>query len=241
VVIFKDIGVFDEANALFVKNVSALSPMKYGTSTTNYAAGVTHSFRNINGATPFVFDLKAGHVLGFRFVSLSTPCFVAMTRSSTAPKASEYTGLVASNFFQQKLSVISPGKYYLWMKPQTGSTSTVSFSFHNENAGTMNSTSLVTGSTLAGNLRSNVRDYLKWKVRLAKDQDLVLTQTSGSRIQWRLLADDSTEVGSFFVSGGSLTFAAGVNVPRTGDYYLIAEKEAINSGTSIRATVRINP
>jgi hypothetical protein len=239
--VFKDIGVFDEANALFMKNVPALPPMRYGTATTNYAAGVSNSFTGVNGTKPFIFDLQAGHVLGFTFTSLSTPCFVALTRSSTPPTATEYTGLIASNFYDSELSAISTGKYYLWMKPQTGTTATVRFSFHNENAGTMSASSLVTGSTLTGSLRSEVRDYLKWKVRLTKDQDLTLTQTSGSRVQWRLIADDSTQVGSFFVSSSSVTFAVGVNVPRTGDYYLVAEKEVLNSGTSIRATVKINP
>jgi len=86
-----------------------------------------------------------------------------------------------------------------------------------------------------------VRDYLKWKVRLNKDQDLVLTQTSGSKVQWRLIADDSTQAGSFFVGSSSVTFAVGVNVPRTGDYYLVAEKDVLNAGTTLRATVRINP
>lgn len=240
--VFKDIGVYDEVYDLFMKNVPALSPMKYGTSTVSYGAGVTHTFSDVNGTKPFIYDLQAGHVMGFTFTSLSKPCYVALTRSATAPSATEYTGLVASNFYQSQLGFLTTGKYYLWLKPQTGGTASVRFSFHNENGTTMSSTSLKSGSIITGSLRSKVRDYTKWKVRLTKDQDLFLNQTAGSNIQWRLLGDDSAAVGSFFRGGsGSTTFAVAVNVPRTGDYYLVAEKAYLDTGSTLRATLSIAP
>ncbi len=236
--VFKGIGVYDEVRQLFMKNVPVIKPMTYAGIA--YAAGSLRAFKDVNATKPFVLDLQEGQVIGFRFTSLSVPCYVALTRSATPPQATEFTGLVASNFYQSELGVLSPGFYYLWLKPQTGTASNVTFSFHNENAGTVASTSLVNGSVITGALRSNVRDYLKWKVRLTKDQDLFLTQTGGFNVQWRVIADDSTEVGSFKHGGaGTTTFGAAVNVPRTGDYYLVAEKAVLDAGSSVRATVNI--
>lgn len=238
--IFKGLGVFDEINTLFMKDVSTIAPMKYGTAVTNYTAGYFHTFNDVNGTKPFVLDLVSGQSLGLHFDALSTPCYVVLTRSSTAPAASAYTGLIASNFYQSKIGVLDSGKYYLWLKPQTGGVAGVRFAFFNENAS--NVSTVVHNTTISGSLRSTVRDYLKWKIRLIKGQDLVINQTSGSDVQWRVVANDSTVAGNFLKNGyGTVTFSPLVNAPETGDYYLIAEKTAGTSGTSIRATVSIAP
>jgi len=210
--IFKNIGIYDEINTLFMSNVPAISPMKYGTSTTTYASGYYHRFSGVNGTKPFVFDLIACQSMGLSFSSLSTPCYVAFTKSATAPKATEFTSLIDSNFYQSRMAVLDSGKYYLWMKPQTGTVATVQFSFINENASTQ--VTAAHNIVLSASLRSEVRDYVKWKIRLIKDQDLVLTQTSGSNVQWRVIGDDSAEVGNFFKGGyGTTTFAPLVNAP----------------------------
>lgn len=238
--VFKNIGVFDEINTLFIKNVPAIPAMKFGTSTTSYASGLFHTFATVNGATPFVFDLQSGHSLGFYFDSLSTPCYVALTRSATAPKPTEFTGLIASNFYQHKLGVLDSGKYYLWLKPQTGSSARVRFAFFNENASALGSAA--NNSIITGSLRSQARDYLKWKIRLVKDQDLIVSQTAGGAVTWHVISDDSTVVGTFIKGGsGALTFSPLINAPQTGDYYLIAEKAVTTSGMTVRATVKIAP
>ncbi len=236
--VFKDIGVFDEINTLFMKNVPTISPMRFGTATTTYAAGSSHSFSGVDGTKPLVFDLVAGQSLGFYFHYVSTPCYVVMTRSATAPRANEYNFLISSNFYQHRLAVLDTGRYYLWMKPQAGGTANVRLSFFNENASTLGSA--VNGTVITGSLRSSVRDYLKWKIRLVKDQDLILTQTAGYDVQWRVIAADGSQVGGFFRGGsGTTTFSPLVNAPATGDYYLVAEKSVLTSGSTLRATVTI--
>lgn len=238
--IFKGIGVYDEINTLFMKDAIAIAPMKYGTSVTPYAASTFHTFNDVNGTKPFVLDLVSGQSLGLHFDALSTPCYVVLTRSATAPAASAYTGLISSNFFQSKIGVLDTGKYYLWLKPQTGTTAAVRFAFFNENAS--NTTTVTHNTTLTGSLRSMVRDYVKWKIRLIKGQDLIINQTSGTDIQWRVIANNSTETSNFLKMGyGSLTFSPLVNAPETGDYYLIAEKKAGTAATSVRAVVSIAP
>lgn len=238
--IFKNIGVFNEIDTLFMSNVPAITPMKYGTGTATYATGYYHSFNDVNGTKPFVFDLVACQSLGLNFSYLSTPCYVAFTRSTTAPKATEFTGLISSNFFQHRMGVLDSGKYYLWLKPQTGTAAAVQFAFINENAGTLGTA--VHNSVITASLRGEVRDYVKWKIRLVKDQDLIITQSGGSDVQWRVIAEDSTQAGSHFKGGyGTATFSPLVNAPRTGDYYLVAEKEVLTGSTSIRATVTIAP
>jgi hypothetical protein len=237
--IFKNIGIFDEINTLFINNVPAIAPMKYGTAATPYASDYYHRFTDVNGTKPFVFDLVACQSLGFVFDYLSTPCYIVLTRSATPPKATEYTSLVATDFRQSRLGVLDTGKYYLWMKPQTGTTATVQFGFVNENAGSLGTAA--NNSYITTSLRGDVRDYAKWKIRLLKDQDLVITQNSGSNIQWRVIADDSTQVGLFFCGGGYTTFSPLVNAPRTGDYYLIAEKTSLTSSAYVGASISIAP
>jgi hypothetical protein len=236
--VFKDIGVFDEINTLFMKNVPAIAAMRYGTATMTYAAGSSHSFSGVDGTKPFVFDLVSGQSVGFQFHYVSTPCYIAFTRSATAPKAAEFTGLVSSNFYQDRLAVLDTGRYYLWMKPQVGASASVRLSFHNENATTLGSA--VSGTVISGSLRSSVRDYLKWKIRLVKGQDIILTQTGGYDIQWRVVAADGSYVGSFFRGGsGTTTFSPLVNAALSADYYLVAEKSFLTSGSTVRATVTI--
>ena len=194
----------------------------------------------MNGTKPFVFDLVSCQSLGLVFGYMSSPCYIALTKTATAPKTTEYGSIIASYYRLHKLPVLDTGKYYLWLKPQTGAVASVQFGFVNENASTLGTA--VHGSVLTSSLRGEVRDYAKWKIRLIKDQDLVITQTSGSKIQWRVISDDNTQISSFLNSSyGTTTFSPLVNAPRTGDYYLVAEKSFADSATSFRATVSIAP
>jgi hypothetical protein len=203
--VYKNIGVYNED--FMAVNVTPLQPTgKFGNSTLQ--AGSSYNITNSNGKTPFVYNLKVGHVMSWYITNLS----VDSTFKFDGPSASQsFIVPRGAGGITNAIEILKPGRYTLKVAPIGASSTNYSITAWNANNRPL--TSISNGSTISVSFRDNLHDYAKYKIELKAGQILRLPGGS-SEIQFVLLTDIGEKVAEY--TGVPFAYEAS----KAGPYYL---------------------
>lgn len=181
-----------------------------------YTAGTTSRNFSATAAAPFVATmvLKVGHVMSW-LVEPPSADFTYQFLNATGKVIWQFDGTQNAGVISDARRITADGTYTLRIAPR-GAATQVSFALAVMNANRSTLQSLSSGSQISANFTTNLRDYMKAKVRLNAGERIDLQRPSDSNIKLCLL-DSYSRVQSCS-TGLALSFLA----PKTDDYYLFA-------------------
>lgn len=247
VTVYKNIGVYDETDRLFINNSPATITLTDTNGVTHYSD--TQSFMSSStGAKPLVFkNLAACSSLSFSFFAPTAPATPFELKLVCATNGQVITdsiipSITGNNYqYMYSIPVLRSGEYNLYLIPIGATSVNYNLRFSSENASTL--TPITTGQTISCNFRAYCRDYSKWSIGLQAGQSLSLSFPGGSsNVHYHIIRSDSTEFAQGAVFEGISVLDQTIPVQQTGTYYIVLEKDEadwLNTGRA-SCTVTVN-
>jgi hypothetical protein len=211
----------------FVTNVPPNITMTYGSN--KLSMGKNYSMTTTTSSV-FTMNLVAADVISFLFENQTDDYrFTVVDPYGEAvidETFQENTGVIT-----QPIPILANGQYKIMVRPLNSSSLSFSMTFLNANRQALQS--LSNGSYINDSFYSDLQDYAKYAIKLAKGKVLGITQPSDSHIQFTLMNSNGGIVAA--PTGLPLLYVT----PTSGTYYLFIDNNYGWGGT-YSGTVTIN-
>ncbi|WP_237155315.1 hypothetical protein [Oryzibacter oryziterrae] len=166
---YKGIGVYSDW--LFVRDMPIAQPT-FTVGGQTYATNQSYTFTATRTAPLVqVFALKAGHVMSWRLSGITADFKLSVIGPGNKTLFS-FRGGANTNVITLPVPIMADGTYKFMITPDTASTMSIRIYASNANSATYKT--VVSGNSLTSVLRTNVRDYTKFRVVLNKGDTLRL-------------------------------------------------------------------
>ena len=189
--IFPNVGIYHPGTSnddYFVKDVAAPVTM------VDQAGSVyqeNQSYTITTAGQPYMINLLVGHVLSFNYENSSDDLRVLLR----APDGSEtYNELIGagSGIIAGTIPILQPGAYSLTFTPQHANRVSLDLRFGNANRQSL--VAVGDGDFIQTNLRSNLRDYYKYRIHLNTGDRLHVDQPDDDNGHLVLLNSESVKI-----------------------------------------------